>query len=915
MSYCLNPHCQKAENPDHNQFCQNCGNKLLLREHYLPIRKIGQGGFGKTFLAVDQDIPSKPYCVIKQFFPQDQGTKTVEKAVDLFRQEAVRLDNLGKNSKQIPQLFAYFEQNEQLYLIQEFIEGQNLAEELENQGAFDETKIIHLLKSLLTVLQFVHQNQVIHRDIKPENIIRRNADQELILVDFGASKLATFTTLNKTGTRIGDPRYIAPEQTVGKALFSSDIYSLGVTCIHLLTNKSPFELYDITEDCWIWRENLTTSISDNLVKIIDKMLQKALKNRYQSVEEILQDLDITNNKNVPNQDNVELFYQQGMKNAQQANYQEAINNFTEAIKLNPNEAKYYKYRGISSVRLDQKTNAINDFHKASFLYLQEGNINENQELLERIKNLKTPIKITKPEAKRVKQFAYTSGKIVAIDLGTTNTVMSLWEDDKFTIIPNSEGENITPTIVAFNKKGECLIGKNAQKQALANPENTFSSFMRFIGCKYDKVTEKIKQVTYRVLADQDNDIVFDCPAINEKLYPEDILIYFLCKLADDASAYLGEKVTKIVITVPVYWDYLQRKIIRDLVQKADLEVLRIINQPTAGSLAYGYNKPENETVLFFNLGGGNCDISLQEIGDGVFEVLSHTGDPNLGGNDFDQKIVNWMIQEFKNNTGIDLKNFPAAKQRLLEASEKAKIELSTRTQTEINIPFIFNNINLELTLTRNQFENLCSDLISIIKILLENAIKDAIIDKKDIDTIVLLGGCTRIQMIQNTLQSMFSKQSIKVFNQYDRIANGLTIQAGVLQGNIKDVLLLDVTNFSLGVETLGGVMTKIIPRNTTIPTKKLESFITPFYQDKNAEMSVLSAINGQNYIEINILQGEEEFAQDNISLSRFRIDVIDPKSTENLEIEVTFDIDANDILNVYAKEKGTGKELFVTINR
>lgn len=902
MSYCLNPNCQKPENPNNNQFCQNCGNKLLLREHYLPIKKIGEGGFGRTFLAIDQDIPSQPYCVIKQFFPQDQGTKTVEKAVDLFRKEAVRLDNLGKNSKQIPQLFAYFEQNEQLYLIQEFIDGQNLAEELENLGAFDENKIIQLLKSLLTVLQFVHQNQVIHRDIKPENIIRRNADQELILVDFGASKLATFTTLNKTGTRIGDPRYIAPEQTVGKAVFASDIYSLGITCIHLLTNKSPFELYDITEDCWIWREYLTTSISDNLANILDKMLQRALKNRYQSIDEILQDLEITNNKTFPNQDNAEIFYQEGMKNAQKGNYEEAINNFTEAIKLNPNEAKYYKFRGLAHLRLDDQTIAINDFKKAEFLYSQAGNISESQEILKRIENLKTPVENTIIEPKRVKNFAYTSGKIIAIDLGTTNTVMSLWEDDKFTIIPNSEGDNITPTMVAFNNKGECLIGKNAQKQALANPENTFNSFMRFIGCKYDQVTEKIKQVTYKVLADQDDDIVFDCPAINAKLYPEDILIYFLCKLADDASEYLGEKVTQVLITVPVYWNYLQHQIIINVAKEVDLEVLRIIKQTTAGSLVYGYKKLINETVLFFNLGGGNCDISVQEIGDGVFEVLSHSSDTNLGGNDFNQKIVNWMIEEFKNNTGIDLKNFPVAKQRLLEAAEKAKIELSSRTETEINIPFIFNNINLDLTLTRNQFENLCSDLISIINNILEKAIKDCFyIERKYINTIVLLGGCTRMPLIQNILQSMFYQKPIKVFNQYDKIGNGLAIQAGVLGGNIKDVLLLDVTNFSLGVETLGGVMSKIIPRNTTIPTKKTETFST--------------AVDGQTNVEIHILQGEGEFTRDNISLGTFRIDGIIPAPKGLPQIEVTFDIDACDILNVSAKDKNTGQELIVTINR
>nr|QCI05203.1 Hsp70-type chaperone [Centroceras clavulatum] len=495
-------------------------------------------------------------------------------------------------------------------------------------------------------------------------------------------------------------------------------------------------------------------------------------------------------------------------------------------------------------------------------------------------------------------------KVVGIDLGTTNSVVAVMEGGKPVVIPNKEGLRTTPSVVAYTKKQDKLVGNIAKRQAVMNPENTFYSVKRFIGRRYDEVNEQLKQLSYNVKSDNNTNIKLECPALNKDFAPEEISAQVLRKLVEDAGTYLGQDVSQAVITVPAYFNDSQRQSTKDAGQIAGLEVLRIINEPTAASLSYGLDKKNNETILVFDLGGGTFDVSILEVGDGVFEVLSTSGDTHLGGDDFDRKIVEWLIKEFNNDEGLDLSKDRQALQRLTEAAEKAKIELSNLSQTDINLPFITSTDagpkHLDKTITRARFEELCKDLIARCQIPVDNALKDAQLKTNDIDEIVLVGGSTRIPAIQNLVQQHIGKEPNQSVNPDEVVAIGAAVQAGVLAGEVKDILLLDVTPLSLGVETLGGVMTKIIARNTTVPTKKSEVFST--------------AVDNQPNVEINVLQGEREFTKDNKSLGTFRLDGIMPAPRGVPQIEVTFDIDANGILSVNAKDKGTGKEQSITIS-
>ena len=494
------------------------------------------------------------------------------------------------------------------------------------------------------------------------------------------------------------------------------------------------------------------------------------------------------------------------------------------------------------------------------------------------------------------------GKVVGIDLGTTNSCVAVMEGGKPTVIANAEGFRTTPSVVAYTKNQDQLVGQIAKRQAVMNPENTFYSVKRFIGRRVDEVNEESKEVSYGVEKAGAN-VKVKCPVLNKQFAPEEVSAQVLRKLAEDAGKYLGETVTQAVITVPAYFNDSQRQATKDAGKIAGLEVLRIINEPTAAALAYGLDRKSNERILVFDLGGGTFDVSVLEVGDGVFEVLSTSGDTHLGGDDFDKVIVDYLAASFKANEGIDLRQDKQALQRLTEAAEKAKIELSSASQSEINLPFITATPegpkHLDLTLTRAKFEELASKLIDRCRVPVEQALKDAKLSSAELDEIVMVGGSTRIPAVLELVKRVTGKDPNQTVNPDEVVAVGAAIQGGVLAGEVKDILLLDVTPLSLGVETLGGVMTKMIIRNTTIPTKKTEVYST--------------AVDGQTNVEIHVLQGEREMASDNKSLGTFRLDGIPPSPRGVPQIEVTFDIDANGILSVTAKDKGSGKEQSISI--
>ncbi|HEV8370190.1 MAG TPA: molecular chaperone DnaK [Pyrinomonadaceae bacterium] len=492
-------------------------------------------------------------------------------------------------------------------------------------------------------------------------------------------------------------------------------------------------------------------------------------------------------------------------------------------------------------------------------------------------------------------------KIIGIDLGTTNSVVAVMEGGEPTVITNSEGGRTTPSVVAFTKDGNRLVGQVAKRQAVTNPENTVYSIKRFMGRRYNEVTEEIKQVPYKVQGAGSGDVRI--AAGGKEWSPPEISAIILQKMKQSAEDYLGQKVDKAVITVPAYFNDSQRQATKDAGKIAGLEVMRIVNEPTAAALAYGLDKKKDETIAVFDFGGGTFDVSILEVGEGVVEVKSTNGDTHLGGDDIDERLIEWIIEEFKKDQGIDLSNDKMALQRLKEAAEKAKIELSSTMETEVNLPFVTADQSgpkhLAMKLTRARFEQLVDPILTRLRSPVELALKDAGLDARKIDEVVLVGGSTRIPKVQEIVKEMFGKEPNKSVNPDEVVAIGAAVQAGVLSGEKTDILLLDVTPLSLGIETLGGVFTKLIERNTTIPTRKSEIFST--------------ASDNQTSVEVHVLQGERPMASDNRTLGKFHLVGIPPAPRGMPQVEVTFDLDANGIVNVSAKDMGTGREQKITI--
>jgi molecular chaperone DnaK len=495
------------------------------------------------------------------------------------------------------------------------------------------------------------------------------------------------------------------------------------------------------------------------------------------------------------------------------------------------------------------------------------------------------------------------GKVVGIDLGTTNSVVAVMEGGKPVVIANSEGMRTTPSVVAFSKEGERLVGQMARRQAVLNPQNTFFGVKRYIGRRYNEISPEARRVPYTIRKDEFGAIKIKCPRLERDFAPEEISSMVLRKLAEEATRYLGEPVTGAVITVPAYFNDSQRQATRDAGRIAGLEVLRILNEPTAASLAYGLDRRDQQTILVFDLGGGTFDVSVLDVGDGVFEVRATSGDTQLGGNDFDRRIVDWLAEQFLEREGVDLRRDRQALQRLMEAAEKAKIELSGMNVAEINLPFIAATadgpLHLETRLSRSQFEGLCTDLVSRLRGPVREALQDSGLTANEIDEVVLVGGASRMPMVKQLVRSLVDREPNENVNPDEVVAVGAAIQAGILTQEVKDILLLDVAPLSVGLETIGGVMKKLIPRNTTIPVRRSDTFST--------------SENNQTMVEIHVVQGEREMAADNKSLGRFKLMGIPPAPRGIPQIQVSFDVDANGILQVTALDKTTGREQGITI--
>ncbi|KAK1418299.1 hypothetical protein QVD17_27442 [Tagetes erecta] len=914
-------------------------------------KMIGSGSFGVVHLAINKSNGS--LFVVKSS-DSHEGNLSIEN-------EAKILESL--NSPHIVQYLgkhSSFRENGQrkINLFIEYMAAGSLGDIMEKLGGkLDEQVIRVYTREILQGLKYLHDIGIVHGDVKCQNVLLGSCGN-IKLADLGCARHPKANT-GATNQKFlcGTPLWMAPEVLRNEGLdFSADIWSLGCTIIEMATNKSPWgELGSSNQMAAILkiassneRPSFPRGFSEEGLDFLRKCLVRIPEKRS-TVNELLNHRFV-NGKNTnfyehmysplsvldiglddEDYDSEEIDESVEMKLASKIPF--SVKRYEKKVKCTDNETVSQENwvtilecltcpdLTLSSSLLSPKPHQSNfTLHhpqtpmaaSSAQIHVLSGTSTHNtpkslffgKRLTKSISfsHHKSFLKLKNHRTTNV-PLRVVAEKVVGIDLGTTNSAVGAMEGGKPIIVTNAEGQRTTPSVVAYTKNGDRLVGQIAKRQAVVNPENTFFSVKRFIGRKMSEVDEESKQVSYTVVRDENGNVKLDCPAIGKQFAAEEISAQVLRKLVDDASKFLNDKVTKAVVTVPAYFNDSQRTATKDAGRIAGLEVLRIINEPTAASLAYGFERKNNETILVFDLGGGTFDVSVLEVGDGVFEVLSTSGDTHLGGDDFDKRIVDWLAASFKKDEGIDLLKDKQALQRLTETAEKAKMELSTLTQANISLPFITATADgpkhIDTTLTRAKFEELCSDLLDRLKRPVENSLRDAKLSFKDLDEVILVGGSTRIPAVQEVVKSLTGKEPNVTVNPDEVVALGAAVQAGVLAGDVSDIVLLDVTPLSIGLETLGGVMTKIIPRNTTLPTSKSEVFST--------------AADGQTSVEINVLQGEREFVRDNKSLGSFRLDGIPPAPRGVPQIEVKFDIDANGILSVTAIDKGTGKKQDITI--
>jgi molecular chaperone DnaK len=843
----------------------------ILQSRYRVLRQFGRGGMGTVYEAVDERLGTT--VALKEAHFTDEHLRRQ------FEREARLLARLRHPA--MTRVIDHFQDSSGQFLVMDFIAGEDLSELLQKKGgALAPAEVLAWADQLLDALEYLHSQEppVVHRDIKPQNL-KLTARNQIILLDFGLAKgfAGHMTGVAATGSIFGyTPHYAPLEQIQGTGTDPrSDLYSLAATLYHLLTNVTPPNVLErvmvTTEgqpDPLSPAHEVNRLVSPELAAVLSKALAVGRRQRFATAAEM----------------------RQALRGASKP--QGAAGGVAQADALPPT---ILSGSPTPPAMADDSVSGFRGPGSTVTVDAPPGSRDTSADISEGPPGRREADKETEtlPPAR---------GTIIGIDFGTSKSVVTLFRGGKPKVITNGEsGSRTLPSVVAFAKDGPPLVGHAASRQAVTNPENTVYSIKRFMGRRFDEVAEEIKHVPFKVRAAQDGGVLIRLGG--REFSPPGIAAMILRELKRAAENYLGHRVDKAVITVPAYFNEAQRQTMKDACQIAGLDAMRLLNGPSAVALAYGLDKKKDETIAVFDFGGGTFSFSIIEVGEGVVEIKAICGDTRLGGDQIDERLTEWLIEEFKRGQGVDLSKDKMALLRLKEAAEKAKIELSHATETEINLPYItadqYGPKHLSMRLTRAQFEQLSAPILHRLKPLVEQALKDAYITAKQINEVILVGGSTRIPKVQEIVKGVFGREPNKSVNQDEVVALGAAVQAGVLSGEKKDVLLLDVTPFSLGIETLGGAFTKLVERNTNIPTRKSEIFST--------------ASDNQTSVEVHVLQGERPMAADNYSLGKFHLAGIPPAPRGMPQVEVTFDIDANGIVNVSAKDMGTGREQQITV--